>query len=155
MFTATAQILITAAVTMYNLTNRDMHNLFHISDRRIADIRICISHKACYSPLLYALFILMVPVHLSSLADGASRALLWKCVFPHLVAGGALWQVQRHLKQTRIEQLLVTATIKNVHFARFYKDSSTAGCSARIVVLPSVLHGFENARNKSYTLPPK
>ena len=105
-----------------------------------------ISPKACYFPLLYALFILMVPVSLSSLADGASRALLWKCVFPHLVAGGALWQVQRHLKQTRIDPFLVTATIENVHFARFYKVSNTAGCGARIVVLPSVLHGFGNPR---------
>ena len=58
------------------------------------------------------------PVGLLSLAEGATRALQWKCVFPHLVAGGALWRTQRHLGQTRIEQLLVTRTIENVHFCK-------------------------------------
>ena len=32
--------------------------------------------------------------------EGATRALLWKCVLPHLVAGGALWRAHRHLEQS-------------------------------------------------------
>ena len=56
------------------------------------------------------------PVSLLSLAEGATRALQWKCAFPHLVAGGALWRTQRHLGKTRIGQLLVTPAIGNVLF---------------------------------------
>ena len=58
------------------------------------------------------------PVSLLSVAQGATRALQWKCAFPFLVAGGALRRTQRHLRQTRIEQLLVTPTIENVHFRK-------------------------------------
>jgi hypothetical protein len=88
-----------------------------------------ISPKACYFRCFAALFISMVPLSLSSLADGASRALLWKCVFPHLVAGGALWQVQRHLKQARMNTLFRTRIIENFHFAWVYKVPTNAGCT--------------------------
>ena len=56
------------------------------------------------------------PVSLLSLTEGATRALQWKCVFPHLVAGGALWRTQRHVGQTRMGPLFRTRTIENVHF---------------------------------------
>ena len=56
------------------------------------------------------------PVSLLSLAEGTTRALQWKCVFPHLVAGGALWRTQRHLGQTRMGPLFRTRATENVHF---------------------------------------
>ena len=60
-------------------------------------------------------------VSLLSVAQGATRALQWKCAFPFLVAGGALRRTQRHLGQTRIEQLLATPTSKMIIFAMFIR----------------------------------
>ena len=57
-------------------------------------------------------------VSLLSLAQGAPRALQWKCAFPFLVAGGALWRTQRHLEQTRMGPLFRTRTTENVHFSK-------------------------------------
>ena len=37
------------------------------------------------------------PVRLLNLPEGATRALQWKCVFPHLVACGARWRAHRRL----------------------------------------------------------
>ena len=88
------------------------------------------------------------PVSLLSVTEVATRATQWKCAFPHLVAGGALWRTQRHLEQTRMGPLHITRTPKMFIFARFYKGFTDAACISRIAVLPTVLHGFGNARYK-------
>ena len=86
------------------------------------------------------------PVSLLNLAQGATRALQWKCAFPHLVAGSALWRMQRHLGQMRMGPLDISRTPRNVHFLQgFIRILMMSEDIIRTLVFTNVFAWFEKA----------